>query len=84
MNNKHRERAKPAGVVTVLGMTHTTPPLPEDEFLAAIGWSLAEEATPAMHRDLFDAFILITSSDFAAPYLSVQSTEVEHTNEDPV
>lgn len=50
----------------------------------SIGWTLAEQATPAMRRDLTDAFILITSLDIAAPYQSDQPTEMEQDNEDSI
>jgi hypothetical protein len=83
--HKHGVRAKPVGVGTVWGMTHTPSPQPENlTFLEAIGWQLAERLTPSMRQDLTDAFLLITSMDFAAPYTLPNNPEMEQQNEDQV
>jgi hypothetical protein len=65
-------------------MTHILPPPnPENlSFLEAIGWHLAERATPAMHRDLTDAFILMQSMDSAAPSTPLpEQPEMEQDND---
>jgi len=53
-----------------------------EDLLDTIGRYIAENMTNQMRRDLTDAFILMTSLDTAAPYITQpDNLEMEHDND---